>query len=207
MNRRASSSGLFRRAVATTLALGALAHAQTDAPPTPPTYPVTLVGGRVVSVSAPSPEWADVGWMTWELDQRQPSLDGRFHALLFRQFSNNPKHDPIAVHLVKPDGRVLPLKNSDVFDVIWMPDGQYLLGRGGNTLRLWNTSGGLRTRVLDGMDRLDVIPGIACVATQPLVTGSDANSWKVQRLHVPSLRPAGQFTLQRAPQDGQRFCR
>ncbi|NTY02271.1 hypothetical protein [Deinococcus sp. JMULE3] len=202
MNTPAARSGLLRRAVATTLAFGALAQAQTDAPPTSATYPVTLVGGRVVSVSAPSPEWADVGWMTWELDQRQPSLDGRFHALLFRQFSNNPKHDPITVNLVKPDGRVLPLKNSDVFDVTWMPDGQYLLGRGNNTLRLWNTSGGLRTRVLPGMEALDVKPGVVCVATVP---AGNTVGMIVQRFRVPSLRPLGEYTITGVPTN-RRFC-
>ncbi|GGR43190.1 hypothetical protein GCM10008959_00060 [Deinococcus seoulensis] len=204
MNTPAPRSGLLRQAIATTLTLGVLAHAQTDTPPTPPAYPVTLIGGRVVSVSAPAPDpHPDGGWMEWKLDQRQPSLDGRFHALLFRQSSNNPKHDPITVHLVKPDGRVLPLKNGDVFDVTWMPDGQYLLGRGNNTLRLWNTSGGLRTRVLPGMEALDVKPGVVCVATLP---AGNTVGLIVQRFHVPSLRPLGEYTITGVPTN-RRFCR
>lgn len=198
------------RLTACALIAGAAALAQAQTPPTPPITPVTLPDGRIVQVSAPPAQaHPDGGWMDWRFHFKRTSLDRRFTALGFVQSSNNPKHDPVEVHLVKPSGQIIPLKNSDVFDVLWTIDGQYLIGQGSNTLRLWNTNGGLRVRQLPRMDRLDVIPNLVCVAVRDFTdsAGNATDAWTVYRLHIPSLRPAGQFKLPEEPTERQRFCR
>lgn len=48
------------------------------------------------------------------------------------------------VSLVRPSGQILTLKDGAVGPLLWTPDGQYLIGAGNNTVRLWNLVGGRR---------------------------------------------------------------
>jgi len=41
------------------------------------------------------------------------------------------------------------LKNSDVTRLLWTRDGKYLIGAGGNTVRLWNLVGACGRLSLD----------------------------------------------------------
>ena len=52
------------------------------------------------------------------------------------------------VYLARPTGRIQELENSDVNLFLWTADGRYLIGSGGDTVRLWNLSGGQRTDTL-----------------------------------------------------------
>lgn len=186
------------------LALAPLAQAQDALPPVPQTYTVTLGSGQKVEVTAPaSTPHPDGGWITWQFERKAASADGRFVAVMFLKDAVFAKDNVTVVHLVKPGGQIVPLPDSDVNILTWTPDGQYLLGGGVNTLRLWNTNGKVRTRVLDSIGAVDSKDGFACVS--PLSFNKAAVT--VQRLIVPHLRPAGTFTLPKAPDEQDRFCR
>jgi hypothetical protein len=185
------------------LSLAVSAQAQHDPPPAPVTYTVTLRSGLKVAVPAPAPiAHPDGGWVTWQFERKAASADGRFVAVMFLKDAVFAKDNVTVVSLVKPDGKIVSLPNSDVNILNWTPDGQYLLGGGVNTLRLWNTNGKVRSRVLDSIGALDTRDGFVCVS--PL--SFDEAAVTVQRLRLPQLRPAGTFSLPRAPtQEG--FCR
>lgn len=59
------------------------------------------------------------------------------------------------VVLARPGRGPLTLKAGVVGDLFWTPDGQYLIGAGVNTLRLWNLNGGLRLAVPQGVPEAD----------------------------------------------------
>ncbi len=83
------------------------------------------------------------------------------------------------VYLARPGPPVLTLKNGTVFQLLWTADGQYLIGAGKNTVRLWNLSGGVRivtpvppliepgvTQSASVITRLWLDRGNLCVAAQ-----------------------------------------
>ncbi|UQN09531.1 hypothetical protein [Deinococcus sp. QL22] len=186
------------------LTLTTFAGAQGDSPPAPQTYTVTLRSGTKVEVTAPaSTPHPDSGWITWQFERKAASADGRFVAVMFLKDAVFAKDNVTVVYLVKPGGQILALPESDVNTLNWTPNGQYLLGGGVNTLRLWNTNGKLRTRVLDSIGALDTTGLFACVS--PL--SFDEAAVTVQRLLVPYLQPAGTFPLPKAPTEEERFCR
>ncbi|THF68707.1 hypothetical protein E7T06_15170 [Deinococcus sp. Arct2-2] len=186
------------------LALATSAQAQDSSPPAPQTYTVTLGSGQNVMVTAPAATpHPDSGWITWQFERKAASPDGRFVAVIFLKDAVFAKDNVTVVYLVKPGGQILPLPDSDVNILNWTPDGQYLLGGGVNTLRLWNTNGKVRTRVLDSIGALDTTGNFACVS--PL--SFDEAAVTVQRFSLPQLRPAGTFVLPAAPAEDERFCR
>lgn len=113
-------------------------------PPNPAlvrTAEVAFPGGRVVRVPGPEP-MAD-----FPANPAQTVLSPRGDAAAVRFCWDIPKYDSCQVRLVRPGGAVQLLNNSDVRRLLWTPDGQYLIGAGVNTVRLWNLSGGVRTAV------------------------------------------------------------
>ncbi|KEF35377.1 hypothetical protein RDMS_02505 [Deinococcus sp. RL] len=113
-------------------------------PPNPAlvqTVGVAFPGGRVVRVPGPEP-MAD-----FPANPTQTLLSPRGDAAAVRFCWDIPKYDSCQVRLVRPGGEVQILTKSDVRHLLWTPDGQYLIGAGANTVRLWNLSGGVRTAV------------------------------------------------------------
>lgn len=55
------------------------------------------------------------------------------------------------VNLVRPNGPILTLKDGAVGPLLWTPGGQYLIGAGNNTLRLWNLVGGRRMALVQNV--------------------------------------------------------
>lgn len=102
---------------------------------------VAFPGGRMVRVVGPEP-MAD-----FLATPAQTLLSPRGDAAAVRFCWDIPKYDSCQVRLVRPSGTIQILKNSDVRRLLWTPDGQYLIGAGVNTLRLWNLAGGVRTAV------------------------------------------------------------
>lgn len=89
------------------------------------------------------------------------------------------------VKLAQPGRTVLALPNSFVRTLVWTPDGQYLLGGGYNTLRIWNRSGKGRAVLAtpssphgDPPLALTLVPGGVCARSR---AGS-------VQFAVPSLR-------------------
>lgn len=121
-------------------------------PPTPdaPLPPVTFMirqvdvafpGGRSVRVGGPAP-MAD-----FPANPAQTLLSPRGDAAAVRFCWYIPKYDSCQMRLVRPNGTVQVLKNSNVRRLLWSKDGKYLIGAGVNTVRLWNLGGGVRTAV------------------------------------------------------------
>ncbi|UQN10628.1 WD40 repeat domain-containing protein [Deinococcus sp. QL22] len=101
------------------------------------------------------------------------------------------KYDGCQVHLARPGRPVHRLNSSNVKHLLWTPDGQYLVGAGNNTLRLWNLSGGLRTQVLAGKTEnvraLGWVAGGLCVQTREYQHPSQYGQ-TAHRFTVPALR-------------------
>ncbi|AWT34880.1 hypothetical protein GCM10008956_24370 [Deinococcus arenae] len=121
------------------------------------------------------------------------------------------------VVLARPGRSPLTLKAGVVGHLLWTPDGQYLIGAGVTTLRLWNLSGGLRLAVPQGipeadgairdarLTRLWLERGFLCAA---LHEDWFTDSGRVVRRNVttvryalPTLRPLASVTL---PAQGDR---
>lgn len=161
-----------------------LLAAVTSVPFTPPPEPrVTLTfpsGQQVTVVSSPNTDgysWAHSGTI-WSPDRRAAAVHFCWEAMRF---------SGCEVRLAQPGRPVLPLPNSSVRTLVWTSDGQYLLGGGYNTLRLWNRAGKGRAVLVTAASRhadpalaLTLVPGGVCARTP---AGS-------ARFLVPSLRAA-----------------
>ncbi len=91
------------------------------------------------------------------------------------------------VHLVRPQGPPVVLRNSGVRQQVFTPDGRWLVGMGDNTLRLWNpqrAADAPRTQALNmnGLERLEVSARNICV------TGRDRLSAVYTVLSWPDLK-------------------
>ena len=105
---------------------------------------VRLTLGNGVSAVVPFPQgrvWSD-SVLAWTLDSVKFSPASTFAVVLFHWPAS--KYSEQTAYLVKPNGAVLSLKDSEVWKILWTRDGKYVLGFGSNTLRLWNLKGGLR---------------------------------------------------------------
>ena len=72
----------------------------------------------------------------------------RSEAVAVRFCNDHTMESGCIVYVAKPTGRILELENSDVNLFLWTANGRYLIGSGGDTVRLWNLSGGMRTDTL-----------------------------------------------------------
>ncbi|MFC6618686.1 hypothetical protein [Deinococcus radiophilus] len=117
-----------------------------------------------------------------------------------------------------------PLKNSDVTRLLWTQDGEYLIGAGANTLRLWNLSDGMRSVVYQaksgapttgGITRLWLEPngrgrGDLCVATTEVVRYDQPGQLRptltlsAARYQLPTLQRLGLNTVQAL--EGEAAC-
>ncbi|MPY65488.1 hypothetical protein F8S09_02115 [Deinococcus sp. SDU3-2] len=160
---------------------------------------VAFPGGRVVRVPGPEP-MAD-----FPASPAQTLLSPRGDAAAARFCWDLPKYGSCQVRLVRPSGAVQVLKNSNVRRLLWTPDGQYLIGAGVNTVRLWNLVGRVRTAVPTPGEvypqpfrRLSRIAGLSlwgrdlCVQTEDqwfTPTGQQAGrSISATRYTLPTLR-------------------
>ncbi|WP_027460313.1 hypothetical protein [Deinococcus murrayi] len=171
-------------------------------PPNPAlvrTAEVAFPGGRVVRVPGPEP-MAD-----FPANPTQTLLSPRGDAAAVRFCWDIPKYDSCQVRLVRPGGEVQILTKSDVRHLLWTPDGQYLIGAGANTVRLWNLSGGVRTAVprpvllgkqqsVSHIGRLWLRDGDLCVAMNSEVFGPNGgyatgHLMTTTRYALPLLKP------------------
>ena len=110
------------------------------------------------------------------------------------------------VRLARPGLPVLTFKNSSVTRLLWTANGQYLLGAGDNTVRLWNLSGGIRaavplpplitpgiTQSSSSITRLWLDRGDLCVAAQDWLFDAQGqtkdHSVTTTRYRLPALKP------------------
>ncbi|MDO4263856.1 MAG: hypothetical protein Q4C67_06625, partial [Deinococcus sp.] len=113
-------------------------------PPTP--AEVIRLGGESITVTGPSnagKAGMDIG--LWEYEETLYSPRGDSAAVRFCW--DAVKYHGCQTYLARPGGQVSPLQNSNVERLLWTQDGEYLVGAGANTLRLWNLSGGMRSVV------------------------------------------------------------
>ncbi|MFC6591078.1 hypothetical protein ACFP81_02880 [Deinococcus lacus] len=119
-------------------------------PPPTPTATVHL-GHEMFTITGPSnadKAGMDIGLWAHEETLYSPRSDSA--AVRFCWDAVN--YHGCQVYLARPSsqgggGQVALLKNSDVTRLLWTQDGEYLVGAGANTLRLWNLSGGMRSVV------------------------------------------------------------
>ncbi|MDO4246366.1 MAG: hypothetical protein Q4C89_10115 [Deinococcus sp.] len=129
-----------------TLALLAVLAGSPVAQAASPTVAVHSPSGQAVKV--PVPKSGDVALAQARLIRLSPRgdaaavqfcLDVSFFGILLCE-----------VDLVRPGGQILRLKGGAVEgQLLWSSDGKYLIGAGGNTLRLWNLVGGRRLTVVN----------------------------------------------------------
>ncbi|GAA5513043.1 hypothetical protein Dcar01_01769 [Deinococcus carri] len=122
------------------LLLAALATSPVSAAPE---VSVAFGGRDTVRVFGPS----NKGREEYPWTHQQTLLSPRGDAAAVRFCWEIGKYGGCQVFLAQPGRPVLELKNSNVRQLLWTADGQYLLGAGENTVRLWNLSGGSRAAV------------------------------------------------------------
>lgn len=133
----------------------------------PPARPVPVAdvyfqGGAVIRVQGP----AGTDDYAYGLADMVTSPAGDLKALQWCWESL--KFSDCQVQLVTPRAAPVTLKNSSVRQLLFTPDGQWLVGMGDNTLRLWNPQqpeAAPRTKVLNmnGLERLEVAGKHICV--------------------------------------------
>jgi hypothetical protein len=101
------------------------------------------------------------------------------------------------VYLARASGQIQKLENSGVDLLLWTSDGRYLIGSGGDTVRLWNLSGGLRTGTLTlPVSDPGITPGASEITRLWLDHGDLCVAMKNQ-LYAVQIRLPG--TLQNPP--------
>lgn len=176
-----------------------------------PRVEVSFMGGEKVSVQGPEPV-AD-----FPAKPAQTLLSPRGDAAAVRFCWDIPKYDSCQVHLVRPDGTVQELKNSNVTRLLWTADGKYLIGAGANTIRLWNLVGGVRAalprpvllgkqRSFSHIGRLWLRGSDLCVSMNSEVFGPNGGYATGQqvtttRYALPTLKPLTVTTLGSTPNE------
>ncbi|WP_293911883.1 hypothetical protein [Deinococcus sp.] len=124
---------------------------------------VQAYNGLEVVVKFPKEEQSDTGGCLygWYVALNEESPDGK--STLIHFYSNNTKAWMSEAYVVRHDASVLHLKNDGVKFIAWVPNSQYVIGFGNNTLRLWNLSGGLKTVVADGVNKVKYTDAKVCL--------------------------------------------
>lgn len=185
-----------------------LAAASTLPVPPTPQVEITFLDAPPVTVAGP-PNSAQNAEYPWT--HQQTLLSPRGDAAAVRFCWEMSKYGGCQVYLARPGQPVLELKNSNVRQLLWTADGQYLLGAGENTVRLWNLSGGSRAAVprpvLSGnqqsnshIRRLWLRGRDLCVAMNSEVFGPNGGYatgylTTTTRYALPALRPLTVTTL------------
>lgn len=106
---------------------------------------VVFRNGNKVFVPGPfleqKPDVIDYGFY-WEPPEVVISPNGRFAALKY--YMSEIKYYDTFIYLANDGGKITKLKNSKVKSIEWTRDGQYIIGIGENTLRIWSLDGKLR---------------------------------------------------------------
>ena len=104
-------------------------------------WPVTFPGGQTVRVQMPDYGPEDL------VRTYRPSVrfnPQRSFAAVQTSWSAGAKYEGGDVFLVHPSRPTLRLTAGTVGRLFWTEDGQYLIGAGKTTVRLWNLQGGVR---------------------------------------------------------------
>lgn len=194
-------------ALLTTTSVSVLAQSAFTSSPTPqaPARPVPVVdvyfpGGAVVRVRGP----AGTDDYAYGLAGIVRSPTGDLTALHWCWESL--KFSDCQVALVTPRTAPVTLKNSSVRQLLFTPDGRWLVGMGENTLRLWapgQPGAAPRTQVLNmnGLERLEVTKRHICVTGRAHLYGvNTVLSWPdlkvVREQRVQLLRDVSTTTRQ-----------
>jgi WD40 repeat protein len=163
---------------------------------------VTTKSGKVVEIKGPEVNLKpdpDLDYR-WKTPTILPNQDSQFIAVHY--YGSLSKYWDAMVYLVGPDGQLRRLKNGTVLNVQWTDDGKYLIGRGVNTLRLWNLNGGLRQVTFQDVRSFRYSKQKLCLNLNwysPL-TGQLSRTTEIQ-LAVPSLTQISDKET-----DGQATC-
>ena len=199
-----------------TLLLVAVTASYPD-PPGPASAPapstVTVDFGARGKVQVPAP--AALPPFFWEATFRSPGGDAA--ALKFCQHVSVMGPPLCRVMLAQPGRAPFELRRGVVGKLLWTPDGQYLVGAGSNTVRLWNLAGGVRVVTPAGpplpgqsrqadITRLTIRGSKLCVLVREDWYRPDASGritrtvWSAFRYALPTLRQLDRQTVTRAAQ-------
>lgn len=95
-------------------------------------------------VDVPFPAQVNNDWGDRPYDLIQVSVSPRGDAAAVNFCWVIPKYRSCLVRLVRSDGSMSDLRNSEVDKLTWSGDGKYLIGAGASTLRIWNLGGSLQ---------------------------------------------------------------
>ncbi|WP_420596217.1 hypothetical protein [Deinococcus sp.] len=152
----------------------------------PPVATVTLGNGKTVTVVGPGPvQWADIV-VDWELSNLAYSPDHKFAAVQFT-FSVAKGYNS-AIYLVRPDGSTFRLASDTVFSIEWTSDSKYILGFGGNTLRLWNLNGGLKQLTVSSIDKHNLVGNKIYLEVPTFGSDGCQNGEWLRAYSIPSLK-------------------
>ncbi|MDL2344656.1 hypothetical protein QOL99_10900 [Deinococcus sp. MIMF12] len=169
--------------------------------PITPRVEITFPEAAPVTLSGPenSAQNAEYPWT-----HQQTLMSPRGDAAAVRFCWEIGKYDGCQVVLARPSQPTQRLKNSDVRRLLWTRDGQYLIGAGVNTVRLWNLTGGVRTvlpapaPITTSLPHTSQITGLTlqgrdlCVQTQDQWYGRNSQrlgrSVSATRYALPTLR-------------------
>ncbi|MGY2893971.1 hypothetical protein [Deinococcus sp. UYEF24] len=149
---------------------------------------ITTQSGKVVEIKGPKVDLEpnpDVNY-SWGKPAVVANRDGKFTAVHY--LGEMPKYWAAMVYLIRPDGQIQRLKQDTVLKILWTRDGKYLIGVGGNTLRLWNLSGETRQVTFQDIRSFGYRGGRICVNLNWYSPNTGQVSRSVERqLAVPSL--------------------
>jgi len=148
---------------------------------------VRLANGSTVSVESPPDQIIGIDPGEWSIDSVFYSPDHRFIAVIFN-FSHY-RSNLGSVSIVGPQGNIKRLKNSVVHKIMWSSDSKYLVGLGDNTVRLWNSRGGLRQATYQHIAASRVTGQTLCLNVNwySPTTGQVSHTAEIH-LAIPSLK-------------------
>ncbi|MBB5232753.1 hypothetical protein [Deinococcus budaensis] len=160
-------------------------------------------------------------WYDERVYHDPPLMSPRGDAAALRFCHDFAKYQPCTVYLAQPGQPVQTLKNSNVQRLLWTGDGQYLIGAGANTVRLWNLSAGGRAAVpypvltgkqrsVSQIERLWFRDRDLCVAMSSEVFGPNGGYatgrlTTTTRYALPTLQPLTVTTLEGSKKEAE--CR
>lgn len=181
-----------------------------SAPPSPLTPQVEVIFPNAAPVVVTGPENSEKN-AKYPWTHEQTLVSPRGDAAAVRFCWEIGKYDGCQVLLARPGQPTQRLKNSYVRRLLWTADGQYLIGAGANTVRLWNLAGGVRTAVptpapaFAPLQHTSRIVELAvggwdlCVSTEDQWYGRNssraARSVTATRYALPTLKPLTVTTL------------
>lgn len=105
------------------------------------TWPLVFPNGQTVHVPRPDAGMEDI--MVVARPDVLFSPSGNAAAVLF-SWSVGPKYEGSQLFLAQAGHRALKLETTGIWPLLWTKGGEYLIGAGANTVRVWNLAGSVR---------------------------------------------------------------